>query len=172
MSVIDSNKKFTHQETKLIEDFMKSLKDDLKNKKVFFEYDLSEHGRFLGSKHEIPRGNAASEKWSDRALSDTFVVTDVIFYKIISKDEKIGQIDFGKYVCTKLFGEDISTINVTNTFEDFFLADEFHYGIGVEMDWINRKKIIQFFDDKKENLSAIITRELKKWNINIEYYYE
>ena len=162
MSIIDSNKKFTHQEKKLIEDFMKSLKDDFKNKKVFFEYDLSEHGRFLGSKYEIPRGNAASENWTDRVLSDTFVVTYVIFYKIMSEDKYIGQIDFGKYVCTKLFGEDISTLNVTNSFKDFFHIDEFHSGIGVEMDWKNKKKIVQFFDDKKEDLTAIIAKELKK----------
>jgi hypothetical protein len=83
---------FATEEKQLIEKFINSLKEDLNNPEILIEYDVTEHGKYIGSEYEIPRGNAASESWSDRMLSDTFKISDVAFYKVIfkGKDKSIS----------------------------------------------------------------------------------
>ena len=145
--------KFSSFEKNLIDELITSLKNDLKSKKISFEYEVVDHGRFLGEKFECPRGNAASEKWADRVLSDTFEVTDVMFIRVMKNGEKIGKIDFGKYLSKKLLSENISTINITHTFNDFIHNDEFYPGIGVKIEsQRNYEKLRNFFNLKKQNL--------------------
>ena len=128
------NEKFSTSEKELIENFVKTLKDDLNKPGLDFKYDLLEHGNYIGLEYDIPRGNAASEKWSDRMLSDKFKVSDAAFYKIILLDKNIGRIEFVKYFCSKFLGENISTLNITDSFKgDFFHLDEFHAGIGIKL---------------------------------------
>jgi hypothetical protein len=152
---------FATEEKQLIEKFINSLKEDLNNPEILIEYDVTEHGKYIGSEYEIPRGNAASESWSDRMLSDTFKISDVAFYKVIFKGKRIGQIDFAKYFCSKILGENISTINVTDTFPgDFFHIHEFYPGIGLQIRTKNSNDIDQFFNDKKNNLLNVINNQL------------
>ena len=67
--------------------------------------------------------------------------------------EKIGKIDFGKYLSKKLLSENISTINITHTFDDFIHNDEFYPGIGVKIEsQRNYEKLRNFFNLKKQNL--------------------
>ena len=153
------NEKFSTSEKELIENFVKTLKDDLNKPGLDFKYDLLEHGNYIGLEYDIPRGNAASEKWSDRMLSDKFKVSDAAFYKIILLDKNIGRIEFVKYFCSKFLGENISTLNITDSFKgDFFHLDEFHAGIGIKLDWTNSKKIHQFFNDKRNYLLKVIDK--------------
>ena len=49
---------FTPEEKQLIEKFINSLKEDLNNPEILIEYDVTEHGKYIGSEYEIPRGNA------------------------------------------------------------------------------------------------------------------
>ena len=56
---------FAPEEKQLIEKFINSLKEELNNPEILIEYDVTEHGKYIGSEHEIPRGNAASESWYD-----------------------------------------------------------------------------------------------------------
>lgn len=152
---------FAPEEKQLIEKFINSLKEELNNPEILIEYDVTEHGKYIGSEYEIPRGNAASESWSDRMLSDTFKVSDVAFYKVIFKGKSIGQIDFVKYYCSKLLGENMSTINVTDTFPgDFFHIDEFYPGIGLQILPKVPNNIDRFFNDKKNNLLNVINKQL------------
>ena len=42
--------KFSSFEKNLIDELITSLKNDLKSKKISFEYEVVDHGRFLGEK--------------------------------------------------------------------------------------------------------------------------
>ncbi len=147
--------KFDISDKGYIEDFINNLKSEIKSNAVTLEYEVSDHNRYLGETYECPRGNAASEKWSDRMLSDTFEITDTIFYNVIKNEKKIGQIYFIKYLSKKILSEDINTINITNSFEDYFHIDEYYPGIGIVSER-NHAKVKNFFNDKRENLSNII----------------
>ena len=48
-----------------------------------------------------------------------------------------------------------NTINITNSFEDYFHIDEYYPGIGIVSER-NHAKVKNFFNDKRENLSNII----------------
>ena len=76
---------FDGLDKQLIDDFIKKIiENNLANKNISFEYDLTDYDnkRLIGTTYDCPRGNAASEKWSDRVLSDTFTLVDIITYKI------------------------------------------------------------------------------------------
>ena len=152
---------FDSLDKELINDFIKQInKIDIENKNISFEYDLTDYDnkRLIGKTYECPRGNAAAEKWSDRVLSDTFTLVDIINYKLNSNGSKIGHLMFQKYECKKIFGENISTININNSIEDFYSVDEFYPGIGAEVK--SRQKIKRFFDDKREYLTRIIKKKI------------
>ena len=146
---------------KLIDDFIKKINEnELVKNNISFEYDLTDYNNktLIGTTYDCPRGNAASEKWSDRVLSDKFTLVDIITYKINSNSSKIGHLMFQKYECKKIFGEDISTINIHNSIEDFFSGDEYYIGIGVESK--SRQKITNFFDDKRDHLAYVIKKNI------------
>ena len=153
-------------EKQLINEFIKQIeKIDLKNKNISFEYDLTyDNKSVIGTKYECPRGNAASEKWSDRILSDTFTLIDLIIYKLNSNSSQFGHLMFQKYECIKILGQNISTINIHNSIEDFFSIDEYYSGIGIEVKNNNQTIVKRFFDEKSEHLARIIKKKLVKPN--------
>ena len=112
MSIIDSNKKFTHQEKKLIENFITKTKKESPINDLTFEYNLHVPESVYKVSYDIPRGNLAAEKLSDRMLSDKFVVSDFISYHVLIKGESIDTINFIKYVSKKIVGKDIVTIEI------------------------------------------------------------
>ena len=65
MSIIDSNKKFTHQEKKLIENFITKAKKESPINDLTFEYNLHVPESVYKLSYDIPRGNLAAEKLSD-----------------------------------------------------------------------------------------------------------
>ena len=98
---------FDGLDKQLIDDFIKKIiENNLANKNFSFEYDLTDYDnkRLIGTTYDCPRGNAASEKWSDRVLSDTFTLVDIITYKINSNSNKIGHLMFQKYESKKFLG--------------------------------------------------------------------
>ena len=125
-----SKDKFGTTEKDLIENFIKKANKECIKKKISFKYDLHDT-IYVDQKFVCPRGNAAADKWSDRVLSDTFYVTDMICYAIEKNNKKIGSVYFVKYVSSKLVGADIVTINVTQTIEPYFHIYEYYPGIGV-----------------------------------------
>jgi len=152
---------FDGLDKQLIDDFIKKIiENNLANKKVSFEYDLTDYDnkRLIGTTYDCPRGNAASEKWSDRVLSDTFTLVDIITYKINANSNKIGHLMFQKYESKKIFGEDISTVNINNSISDFYSVDEYYSGIGVDVK--NRHKAKSFFDDKRDHLARVILKKI------------
>ena len=133
---------------------------ELKDKNINFEYDLTDYDnkRLIGTTYDCPRGNSTSEKWTDRMLSDTFTLVDIITYKLHHKNSLIGHLMFQKYESKKLIGEDISTLNINNSIQDFYSADEYYPGIGVKID--SRKQIDEFFEIKREHLGSIILKKI------------
>ena len=104
-----SLEKFTAQEIELIEDFLNDAKNTSKNKKLDF---TSLSGSLYKGSYDIPRGNAASENWGDRILSDNFKMSDRITFKILVGNEHIDTIDFSKNISKKILGKDIITIEI------------------------------------------------------------
>ena len=104
-----SLEKFTAQEIKLIEDFLNQAKKKSKNVKLDF---MSLPGILYKGSYDIPRGNAASENWGDRILSDNFKMSDRITFKILVDNEHIDTIDFSKNISKKILGKDIITIEI------------------------------------------------------------
>ena len=152
---------FDGLDKQLIDDFIKKIiENNLANKNISFEYDLTDYDnkRLIGTTYDCPRGNAASEKWSDRVLSDTFTLVDIITYKINANSNKIGHLMFQKYESKKIFGEDISTVNINNSISDFYSVDEYYSGIGVDVK--NRHKAKSFFDDKRDHLARVILKKI------------
>ena len=145
----------------LINEFIKNINEnELKDKKVNFEYDLTDYDnkRLIGTTYDCPRGNSTSEKWTDRMLSDTFTLVDIITYKLHHKNSLIGHLMFQKYESKKLIGEDISTLNIYNSIQDFYSADEYYPGIGVKID--SKKQMDEFFEIKREHLGSIILKKI------------
>ena len=104
-----SLEKFTAQEIKLIEDFLNQAKKKSKNVKLDF---MTLPGILYKGSYDIPRGNAASENWGDRILSDNFKMSDRITFKILVDNEHIDTIDFSKNISKKILGKDIITIEI------------------------------------------------------------
>ena len=146
----------------LINEFIKNINEnELKDKKVNFEYDLTDYDnkRLIGTTYECPRGNATSEKWSDRVLSDTFTLVDIINYKLNYDNILLGHLMFQKYECKKILGENISTVNINNSISDFYSVDEYYSGIGVNVK--DKEKIQNFFEDKRNHLAKVILKTIK-----------
>ena len=91
-------------------------------------------------------------------LSDTFTLVDIITYKLHHKNSLIGHLMFQKYESKKIFGEDILTINIHNSIEDFYSNDEYYSGIGVDIK--NRQKVTNFFDDKRDRLATVLLKKI------------
>ena len=146
----------------LINEFIKNInQNELKDMKVNFEYDLTDYDnkRLIGTTYECPRGNATSEKWSDRVFSDTFTLVDIINYKLNYDNTLLGHLMFQKYECKKILGENISTVNINNSISDFYSVDEYYSGIGVNVK--DKEKIQNFFEDKRNHLAKVILKTIK-----------
>ena len=163
-----SKDQFDITEKDLIENFINKATKESVKKEISFKYDLYEK-KHVDEKFVCPRGNAAADKWSDRVLSDTFYVTDMISYEIKKKDKKIGNVHFVRYVCSKLIGEDIVTINVTHNMKDYFHFYEFYPGMGIRIPkHMPSSKGIDYSEFKtKSTIKEIIKSEYEDYKSKI-----
>ena len=88
---------FDTNDKQRINNFITKINEvELKDKNINFEYDLTDYDnkRLIGTTYDCPRGNSTSEKWTDRMLSDTFTLVDIITYKLHHKNSLIGHLMF------------------------------------------------------------------------------
>jgi len=123
--------KFTDNQKSMIEDFINKSEKELEIKKISFRYDLARSKPFY-HKEEI---------LNDYGFKDDFFLEDLIVYKVQKKDKEIGKVYFYKFICKKLVGRDIITINIMfdndpnipHERDPFFHHFEYNRGLGVRI---------------------------------------
>ena len=131
-----NDSKFTFDEKKMIDDFI----NDKKFKTFTFKHDIFiAESIYTRPKITLDRGNATSENWSDRMLSDDFVVSDCLVYKVHKKTKHYNSLYFLKYFSKKMLSKDIITICIDwdNNKSHYFHNFEFYPGIGIRPFYIN-----------------------------------